>query len=742
MLGSEYGAPIDMWSLGCVIAELFLGLPLFPGASEYNLLTRIVETLGSPPDAMLESASNAKKFFKKDLQSQSEGGLSAAIGGDATGVTQHRLKTLEEFELDSGKRAAVGKKYFKHTALRDIITNKDEGRSSSSRSGSSKHAGVASVDATSNDRLALLDLLLGCLKCDPAARWTPDQAEQHPFITETHFTGAWTPPAPEEAGVAMEERVRREQSAARAAAKVARQGQAAATAASMRTPSAMGPATPSSSLGPAPATPESVAAKPFAAGASAGGGLAAALAGSASPSSTGDAERALLLQQQQMFQLFQLQQQQQQQIAAGFSPSGFGGAPVGFGGPGSGTPGSYGGSFGSYGGGFAPGALPFGMSPHALNSAALHPLHFGQSPPTQQLSAIGFAAGMRHAAAAAAAAAVQLPTLQPGVAESPVGGGFFPNAGPASGGVAAGFAGGLGGLMQNTQNPAQPNNAAFAGAGVAFGGRGGGQPPDLRFPTHPPPQQAASYGGAGFVMGGSPRSGGFTLGSVDERTQIGGIPGPGARPDGDDENMDLDGATANFGAPRTESGGSRLSSGMGARKRSQDSFNDPNEWDPHFSDETFLDENGVSGGVPIGDGGGAYETQNAGYANQPGIVENNANVPSGNVNGGFTGFPAMSSSAPQWQSLGMTGRPPVTQPTFGFAPPGTAGPYANAPGGFNFNGLSPQQQAAAAAAAQYGELAAGFAQQQQQQQEQKVWGFDDLNESLLFLIARSLIGYA
>jgi dual specificity protein kinase YAK1 len=24
-----------MWSLGCIAAELFLGLPLYPGASEY-----------------------------------------------------------------------------------------------------------------------------------------------------------------------------------------------------------------------------------------------------------------------------------------------------------------------------------------------------------------------------------------------------------------------------------------------------------------------------------------------------------------------------------------------------------------------------------------------------------------------------------------------------------------------------------------------------------------------------------
>ena len=31
VLGSPYSVAIDMWSFGCVAAELFLGLPLFPG---------------------------------------------------------------------------------------------------------------------------------------------------------------------------------------------------------------------------------------------------------------------------------------------------------------------------------------------------------------------------------------------------------------------------------------------------------------------------------------------------------------------------------------------------------------------------------------------------------------------------------------------------------------------------------------------------------------------------------------
>ena len=31
MLGLRYATPIDMWSLACILAELYTGYPLFPG---------------------------------------------------------------------------------------------------------------------------------------------------------------------------------------------------------------------------------------------------------------------------------------------------------------------------------------------------------------------------------------------------------------------------------------------------------------------------------------------------------------------------------------------------------------------------------------------------------------------------------------------------------------------------------------------------------------------------------------
>jgi dual specificity protein kinase YAK1 len=47
LLGLPYSGAIDMWSLGCIVVELFLGLPIFPGTSEFNQVSRITDMLGS-----------------------------------------------------------------------------------------------------------------------------------------------------------------------------------------------------------------------------------------------------------------------------------------------------------------------------------------------------------------------------------------------------------------------------------------------------------------------------------------------------------------------------------------------------------------------------------------------------------------------------------------------------------------------------------------------------------------------
>ena len=42
-LGIPYNMSIDMWSLGCILAELYTGYPLFPGENEVEQLACIME---------------------------------------------------------------------------------------------------------------------------------------------------------------------------------------------------------------------------------------------------------------------------------------------------------------------------------------------------------------------------------------------------------------------------------------------------------------------------------------------------------------------------------------------------------------------------------------------------------------------------------------------------------------------------------------------------------------------------
>ena len=38
ILGIDYSTEIDMWSLGCIVAELYNGVALFPGQDENEML--------------------------------------------------------------------------------------------------------------------------------------------------------------------------------------------------------------------------------------------------------------------------------------------------------------------------------------------------------------------------------------------------------------------------------------------------------------------------------------------------------------------------------------------------------------------------------------------------------------------------------------------------------------------------------------------------------------------------------
>jgi cyclin-dependent kinase-like len=48
--GEKYGFAVDIWSIGCLLAELITGKPLFPGINDLDTLSKIVKTCGNLPE--------------------------------------------------------------------------------------------------------------------------------------------------------------------------------------------------------------------------------------------------------------------------------------------------------------------------------------------------------------------------------------------------------------------------------------------------------------------------------------------------------------------------------------------------------------------------------------------------------------------------------------------------------------------------------------------------------------------
>ncbi|ODQ49759.1 kinase-like protein [Saitoella complicata NRRL Y-17804] len=128
ILGMNYGMPIDMWSLGCILAELYTGFPIFPGEDEKEQLACIMEIFGPPERHLIEKSDRRRIFFESNLKPKLHKSSKGKIRRPSTKSLAQALK---------------------FTAADD----------------------------------SFLDFITKCLKWSPDARMTPMEALQHDFVT-------------------------------------------------------------------------------------------------------------------------------------------------------------------------------------------------------------------------------------------------------------------------------------------------------------------------------------------------------------------------------------------------------------------------------------------------------------------------------------------------------------------------------------------------------------------------------
>lgn len=113
LLGSKhYSTPVDIWSIGCIFAELVMKRPLFPGDSEIDELFRIFRVLGTPDEDLWPGVTQLPDY-KPTFPHWAPKALGEVITGmDPAGLDLLAQTLVYEPSRRVSAKAAMNARYF------------------------------------------------------------------------------------------------------------------------------------------------------------------------------------------------------------------------------------------------------------------------------------------------------------------------------------------------------------------------------------------------------------------------------------------------------------------------------------------------------------------------------------------------------------------------------------------------------------------------------------------------------
>lgn len=113
---AAYNESVDVWAIGCIFAEIFNGMPLFPGDSDLHTLQLILETITADD---MESGAPIQELSKKQRTAFRMNplfdGMKAPLASEAVKAPEHAkevslvalLKDIDDVSLDFIRKCLV-----------------------------------------------------------------------------------------------------------------------------------------------------------------------------------------------------------------------------------------------------------------------------------------------------------------------------------------------------------------------------------------------------------------------------------------------------------------------------------------------------------------------------------------------------------------------------------------------------------------------------------------------------------